>query len=90
MGHRIELGEVEAAVNALPYIDAGICLYLDGRIVLCYQCGEACEKGLLRDLGKKLPKYMLPTQCLWYGRLPLNKHGKIDRVLLRQELSGEG
>ena len=90
MGHRIELGEVEAAVNALPYIDAGICLYLDDRIVLCYQCGGACEKELLRDLGKKLPKYMLPTQCLWYGRLPLNKHGKIDRVLLRQELSGEG
>lgn len=86
MGHRIELGEVEAAVNALDFLKAGVCIYAEENIVLCYQAEAACEKEILRALGRKLPKYMLPTKLVWYRALPLNKNGKIDRVRLAAEL----
>ena len=38
MGHRIELSEVEIAINSLPYIDAGCCIYdkPNEQIVLFY------------------------------------------------------
>lgn len=86
MGHRIELGEVEAAVNALEFLRAGVCIYADENIVLCYEADHACDKEILRMLGRKLPKYMLPTRLCWYRALPLNKNGKIDRVYLAQEI----
>ena len=39
MGHRIELSEVEIAINSLPYIEAGCCIYdkPNEQIVLFYQ-----------------------------------------------------
>lgn len=86
MGHRIELGEIEAAVNALDILDAGVCIHVGEDIVLCYQAGQPAERDILRALGKKLPKYMLPTKLLWYETLPMNKNGKIDRVRLRGEI----
>jgi amino acid adenylation domain-containing protein len=86
MGHRIELGEIEAAVNALNLLDAGVCIHAGDDIVLCYQAKEACERDILRALGQKLPKYMLPTKLVWYEILPVNKNGKIDRVRLRGEI----
>lgn len=89
MGHRIELGEIEASVNSLQMLQAGVCIYQEEQIILCYQAGEPCEKEILRELGKKLPKYMLPTRFLWYNALPMNKNGKIDRVLLSQKIKEE-
>ncbi|MDO4323910.1 MAG: amino acid adenylation domain-containing protein [Lachnospiraceae bacterium] len=86
MGHRIELGEIEAAVNALEMLDAGVCIHVGEDIVLCYQAEQPGEREILRALGKKLPKYMLPTRLLWYKALPMNKNGKIDRVRLRGEI----
>ncbi len=86
MGHRIELGEIEAAVNALDILDAGVCIHAGEEIVLCYQAGQPSEREILRALGKKLPKYMLPTKLRWYPALPVNKNGKIDRVRLRTEI----
>lgn len=88
MGHRIELGELEAAANALPYIDASCCIYdrEANKIVMFYQSANACDKELLLALGKKLPKYMCPNQMVWKTALPLNKNGKIDRVLLQKAL----
>ncbi len=89
MGHRIELGEIEASVNALEILKAGVCIYADEQIVLCYEAETPCEKEILRALGKKLPKYMLPTQLRWYAALPTNKNGKIDRVVLSREIKEE-
>lgn len=86
MGHRIELGEVEAAVNSLNFVEAGVCFF-DGKMIwLCYQAKEACEKEILKALGKKLPPYMFPNKCCWYEHLPLNAHNKIDRVRVKAEV----
>ncbi len=88
MGHRIELGEIEIAVNAMPFIEAAVCLYNEEnqKIVLFYQAAEDCKKRIIAELGKTLPKYMWPNRYCRYERLPMNKHAKIDRMKLKEEL----
>ena len=88
MGHRIELGEIEIAVNAMPCIESAVCLYDEEKqkIVLFYQAGGDCKKQIVTELGKKLPKYMWPNLYRQYEKLPLNKHAKIDRMKLKEEL----
>lgn len=85
MGHRIELSEIEIAVNSLPYIDAGCCIYdkPNEQIVLFYQSAEDCGKEILQDAGKLLPKYMLPNRLMHFTELPMTKNAKIDRVKLK-------
>lgn len=86
MGHRIELGEVEAAANSLDFLDAAVCLYdkAEGKIVMFYQSEVPCDKELLKAMGKKLPKYMFPNKLCHFEKLPLNKNNKIDRTYLRE------
>lgn len=86
MGHRIELGEIEAAANSVDFLDAAVCIYdkTEGKIVMFYQAAEACDREILKALGKKLPKYMFPNKMMHFEKLPLNKNNKIDRTYLRE------
>lgn len=97
MGHRIELGEIEVAVNAIDYIDAAVCVFDRNRekIVLFYQPNEgvsafdsekAIQRDIVKQIGKKLQKFMWPNVYVSYDKLPMNKNGKIDRVLLAKTL----
>ena len=87
MGHRIELGEIETVANALPYVDAAVMVYDDKKekIVMFYQSETECDKQVLTDMGEKLPKYMFPNRLVHFDKLPVNKNGKIARVLLKKE-----
>ena len=90
MGHRIELSEIEIAINALPFVEAACCIYdeQEEKIVCFYQAAEQCDRELLKSLGKTLPKYMFPNRLEHYEKLPLNKNAKIDRNLLKEKLRG--
>lgn len=87
MGHRIELFEIEAAVNAVDGVDRCCCIYDQDKekIILFYQAKEALEADILRYLQQNLPKYMFPNLFQHMERLPENSHGKIDRRRLEQE-----
>ena len=87
MGHRIELSEVEIAINSLPYIDAGCCIYdkPNEQIVLFYQSANECERDIMKDGTKLLPKYMMPNRFIHFTELPMTKNAKIDRVKLAEE-----
>jgi len=86
MGHRIELGEIEVALNSISFIDVACCLYdKEAERILCfYQAPKECKSEIISALSKKLPKYMWPNKYVHYEELPLNKNGKIDRVLLKE------
>lgn len=86
MGHRIELGEVEAAANSLDLLEAAVCIYdkAEGKILMFYQAVAPCDKEVLKALGKKLPKYMFPNKLYHFEKLPMNKNNKIDRTYLRE------
>lgn len=86
MGHRIELGEIEVAVNALDFVDVGCCIFDEKKekIILCYQAKEACDKQIIRELARVLPKFMWPQKFKHFEQLPMNKNSKLDRVLLKE------
>lgn len=88
MGHRIELGEVETALNSVPFIDVACCLYdnVKGKIVCFYQSEVDDPREITKTISKLIPKFMWPNIYRRYDKLPLNKNGKIDRAKLKEEL----
>ena len=80
MGHRVELGEIEADVNSIKGVRNSCAVYLKkkDRIELYYE-GRPEEKELLSYLKEKLPRYMVPTKVHKLDRLPLTPNGKTDR-----------
>ena len=83
-----QLGEIEVALNAIPFIDTSCCLYDEERnkIVCFYQSQSDDTKAIIKFLSDKLPKYMWPNIFKRYDRLPMNKNSKIDRVKLKEEI----
>ena len=90
-GHRIELGEIETAVCAVQGIKKSCALYDEKKkkiILLCEGTQTAAsEKEIYRELKRKLPQYMLPSEILLREELPLNVNGKIDRAALMREVA---
>jgi len=89
-GFRVELGEIEAAILALPGI-AQVAVILredapgDPRLV-AYVVGsdpEPPSAATLRSrLQGSLPDYMLPSAFVFLDTLPLTPNGKLDRRAL--------
>lgn len=86
MGHRIELSEIEIAVNSIDFIDYCCCIYdkLHEKIVLFYQSQKEDNSSIAAKLSEIIPKYMLPNKYIWLEKMPLNNHAKIDRVKLKE------
>jgi len=87
MGHRIELGEVENAANAIKGIRRVCCIYnTKKKRIVMYYTGALDRKEILTELKGKLPQYMLPSHYKKMDEMPLTLNGKIDRVKLKNEL----
>jgi hypothetical protein len=86
-GHRIELGEVEAAVNALAEVREAAVVGVaanafEGTAICCAYAsgdGELPAARVRESLRQALPAYMLPSRWLVLPELPKNANGKIDR-----------
>ena len=84
MGHRLELGEIEANVNLTDGVSMSCCLYdKEKQRIKLFFVGELSEKDLLEILKEKLPRYMLPSKIVRLDALPLTPNGKIDRMSLQ-------
>lgn len=90
MGYRIEPGEIEAAIGALPKIHACVCIYLEAtdQILLFYQ-GKIKQEALSSAVSGKLPAYMRPNKFIRIRQMPYNANGKIDRKLLKKNYMEE-
>jgi amino acid adenylation domain-containing protein len=88
LGHRVELGEVEAVVRSLSGVDAVVALAwpnssnADG-IELFLEAEKFDTELLMKHLKTKLPYYMVPRRIRTLPRLPLNPNGKYDRKALQ-------
>jgi amino acid adenylation domain-containing protein len=91
-GHRIELGEVEFALNTLEELKecAVVALPTEG-----FEGTLICSAYVSRDapmthsfirskLSRLLPPYMLPARWMCLDQLPKNANGKIDRRQIRE------
>lgn len=90
MGYRIELGEIETAATCVDGIKRSVVLYkkTDQHIVMFYESDEELDLKYIRiQIAKNLPKYMIPHEYIWKRNFPENMNGKIDRILLKSELS---
>ncbi len=87
-GFRIEPGEVEAALLAVPGVREAVVLAdrdTPGGPHLV--AGVGCDDGAARTayewraaLKGRLPDYMIPVVVAEFPRLPLNRSGKVDRT----------
>jgi amino acid adenylation domain-containing protein len=89
LGHRVELGEVEAAVRQVSGLEGVVALGwpttesgADG-IEVFLETDSFDTRALVSQLKGKLPVYMLPRNVLVLRRFPLNTNGKYDRKALQ-------
>ncbi|MBO4299230.1 MAG: AMP-binding protein, partial [Clostridia bacterium] len=84
-GQRIELGAIEAAMEAFPGIRRAVAK-IQGEgpsTALCgYYCGAVDQGALRRALADVLPYYMVPALLRELKEMPLNANGKLDRHAL--------
>ncbi|MFV6028666.1 amino acid adenylation domain-containing protein [Streptomyces sp. NPDC056264] len=85
-GFRVELGEVEAALTALPDVASAAVLVREDtpgvpRLV-AYVTGGADPAEVRRALAEELPEYMVPAAVVPLDVLPVNVNGKLDRAAL--------
>lgn len=90
MGYRIELEEIENAMNTIPYIKESAVVYRRlndsyGKII-AYIVSEIEDdvNKIKEELKNKIPQYMIPSKIKFMKILPKNANGKIDRKQLMQ------
>jgi amino acid adenylation domain-containing protein len=90
-GHRIELGEVEAALSQVPGVSEAVVIVRedtpgDARLVGYVVRADGVESNGAQEvrerLRARLPDYMVPAALVTLERMPLSPNGKIDRRLL--------
>lgn len=91
MGYRIELEEIENAFNSLDFVEESAVVYVNtekypAKIVAFLRTGIRDEKHMKAILKNKLPLYMMPDIFEYIDVLPKNQNGKINRLLLKQQL----
>lgn len=81
-GHRLELGQVEAALLQYPGVTNAVATVADGRLVACLQCrgGDPDPVQLADHLAGLLPAYVRVGRFRRLTELPRTPSGKVDRT----------
>ncbi len=85
-GFRVELGEIEHVLAALPGVrESAVVLHPAPAQLVAYvvRSGQApADDGLRAELAQRLPEYMLPAEIITLDALPRTPNGKLDRRAL--------
>jgi clorobiocin biosynthesis protein CloN4 len=88
-GHRIELGEVEAALAAHPRVGEAVALVtgtgVEARLhafVLPRPGNRPGALELRQHSAERLPRYMIPDHLHFLTEFPRTGNGKVDRARL--------
>nr|MBI1232831.1 amino acid adenylation domain-containing protein [Cytophagales bacterium] len=91
MGYRVELGEIESALNSLDYVSTSAVIAVEhsvstGTIIAAFVVliDEINAHKIKKDVGMLIPHYMVPKVITVMQELPFNPNGKIDRNKLRE------
>jgi len=89
MGYRIELEEVETAINILDYVKEVVVFHGEKRgfseiVAVITLSSSKYIKNIDDDIRQLIPSYMMPTRFVFKeGVLPKNPSGKIDRIFCK-------
>ncbi len=89
-GYRVEPGEVEAALLAIPGVREAVVLGKEDAIsdkrlvayIVPHERAALTASGLRSALAPALADYMLPSAYIFMDQLPLTERGKVDRRAL--------
>jgi amino acid adenylation domain-containing protein len=88
-GYRIEMGEIEAALQRVPGVRACAVLAREDRPnqkrLVAYYVGDETTptpQRLRENLARSLPEFMVPAIYLQLDALPVTANGKLDRRAL--------
>lgn len=92
LGHRVELGEIEAVLRAHPGVEHAVAIgwpsvgtTADG--IVAFVSGNLGRVDELLERAKAaLPPYIVPRRIFTVAEMPLNPNGKVDRRALKQRL----
>jgi amino acid adenylation domain-containing protein len=91
-GHRVELGEIEAAIRDATGIGEVVALGWPrtasgyGSVSAFVRADSVDVADLQQRLGGRLPEYMVPRAIHAIDEMPLNSNGKFDRNALTARL----
>ena len=93
LGHRVELGEIEAVLRAHPGIEHAVAFgwpavgtTADG--IVAFVSGSVGDMSeLLARAKAALPPYIVPRRIFPVPEMPLNANGKVDRRVLKERLA---
>ncbi|WP_258566218.1 amino acid adenylation domain-containing protein [Streptomyces parvulus] len=89
-GFRVEPGEVESALLAIPGVHEAVVLPDHDspgglRLVAGVGRGDAPPMNVYewrRALSERVPDYMIPSAFAEFANLPINRNGKVDRAVV--------
>ncbi|MGK8557862.1 non-ribosomal peptide synthase/polyketide synthase [Nocardia gipuzkoensis] len=92
-GQRVEPGDIEAALHAIPQVARAVAIATAERIVgyVTLRPGAVIDGRAIREqLTRTLPPYLVPDGVHVLDAMPLNANGKLDRAALPQPVFDGG
>lgn len=92
LGHRVELGEIEAALREDPSVEHAVAFGWPPAApavehIIAVVSGSEVDTSALMERAKiALPPYIVPREIHVLTEMPLNSNGKVDRKALRERL----
>ncbi|KPC83916.1 non-ribosomal peptide synthetase [Streptomyces sp. NRRL S-4] len=81
-GHRVETGEVEAALAAVPGVTAAAAAVRSSRLVGYVVSTSVTGDDVRTHLAGRLPDHLVPAAVVVLAGLPVTTNGKLDRAAL--------
>ena len=80
MGHRIELEEIERAMEKVNGVERSCCIFNEQKGKLYgFYVGNTEKDEVIKYLKENLPVFMVPNKITQIEKFPITKNGKIDR-----------
>ncbi len=95
LGHRVELGEIEAAIREETGVHGVVALGWPmtpngAQGIEVFIEGKSLDSGdLKKRISARLPEFMVPKKFHFIPMIPLNQNGKFDRRALQKLLEAE-
>ena len=84
-GHRIELEEIQIAMEKIDKIERACCLYYEEKSkIYGFYIGNITKQEIHDELKNILPIFMIPNVLIQIDQFPMTKNGKIDRNILKE------